>query len=267
MGFSNSPNSSSHNLVETYIFRLRDITLWPMARSDNIYAFANSTTDATKSLSIIAEKFYALGRFQVKDGSTEIAPACTRHFTWPDITVSGLRFTEVDEFVCLGYTMTCDGDVSSQRSRVLGTFRGSLVSASKSLAKTQTSQFYRAKWWRSQLQGLIVYNAAFLGPPQITYSKLETIGNLGARFVGKLSAMYLLGPLLEQIQQKYRIRVAQLFSENNVKWMGHCYRHTDMPVYPFLSRPFGDRLASLRLQGRRTEVSDAKSRCFIICPN
>ena len=68
--------------------------------------------------------------------------------------------------------------------------------------------------------------------------------------------------MLEKIQQEHRIHVVQFFSENIVKWMGHCFRHTDMPVFPFLSRSLDERLASLRLMGRRTEVSDSKWRSF-----
>ena len=145
-----------------------------------------------------------------------------------------------------------------QRQKICGTLRGLLSSARKKFAKPNFSQNYRARWWRVQLRGLLGYFAAFIGPGKEMYRELEVIGNMGARFVAGLPQRFLLGPVLERIQGEHKIHVLNIFSEFVVKRMGHCFRHPDTPLHSFLSRPLGERLTSLRLTGRRAEVSSVR---------
>ena len=49
-----------------------------------------------------------------------------------------------------------------------------------------------------------------------------------------------------------------LFSEHLVRRLGHCFRHPEAPLFQFLSRSSTERLTSLRLVGRKSEVSHAK---------
>ena len=145
-------------------FSFAGVHVRPMAWSDNVVVFANSAKNAAQILSRIAETLYQLGGHTVKEGSAEIIPACSRRLAWRDIFVNGLQCSVTDSFKCLGFVVTCNGDTSVQRHKMIGTLRGSLAQARKSLGQPGIPKFCRVRWWKSLLHGLIGYNAAFLGP-------------------------------------------------------------------------------------------------------
>ena len=243
-------------MIERYVFKLCDITLLPMAWSDNIVVYANTVQKAAKVLALIEDSLFQLGGYKIKDGSVEIVPACTRRLTWKDVRVDGLRCAVVDSCKLIGYTITCNGDVSTQKSRMIGTLRGLLASARKTVGKPGVPSCVRARWWRGQLQGLLGYSAAFIGPSKSTFRDLEVVGNGGARLIAGLSSRYLIGDVLERVQNENKTNALVIFSEFIVRWLGHVFRHPQLPVFAFLSRPLEERLTALRVTGRRAEISD-----------
>ena len=60
-------------------------------------------------------------------------------------------------------------------------------------------------------------------------------------------------------KQMYRIWVQQCITRQR---MAHCFRHPETPLFSFLSLSVNERLTSLRLVGRRSEVSDSQMERF-----
>jgi hypothetical protein len=200
------------HLTEQSIFKLGGIELKPMAWSDNIVVFANSTRKAGRIMGFIEEHLYLNGGLLVKEGSAEIIPACSRILTWASVRVNGRDCPVIDSFKCLGFQITCNGNTAGQKSRTLGALRGLLASAAKRIARPGISQYCRARWWRAQINGFVGYNAAFIGPSKTMYRELEVIGNKGARMVASLPPRYLVGSVLDRVQKDHKICVAYLFS-------------------------------------------------------
>jgi len=137
----------------------------------------------------------------------------------------------------------------------------------KSLGGFPISHYSKAKWWRSQLNGLIGYSAAFVGPSKTFFKQLEIIGNAGARFVANLPRRYLVGSMLEHVQSEHKICARRICAEFIVRRMAHCFRHPETPLFSFLSLSVNERLTSLRLVGRRSEVSDSQMERFSFLQN
>ena len=133
-----------------------------MAWSDNIVVYANTVRQAATILALIEDTLYQLGGLRIKDGSVEIVPACARRLVWQDVRVDGLRCSVIDSCKMLGYTITCNGDVTAQKSRMIGTLRGLLASVRKTVGQHGVPACVRAKWWRGQLHCLIGCSAAFV---------------------------------------------------------------------------------------------------------
>ena len=118
--------SCSDELVRKDIFSLCDVTLWPMAWSDNVVVFANDMRKAGRILSAIARQLHDAKGLTIKPGTPEIIPACTRHLSWPSLHIGGLDISVTDSFKCLGFTITCNGDTTVQKHGMLGALRGLL---------------------------------------------------------------------------------------------------------------------------------------------
>ena len=63
--------------------------------------------------------------------------------------------------------------------------------------------------------------------------------------------------MLTLIKSNHNICLHDFYARVVVKWLGHCFRHVAHPVTRLLSLPLDGRLAELRMQGVRGEVSAA----------
>ena len=248
--------SCSDELVRKDIFSLCDVTLWPMAWSDNLVVIANDMRKAGLIMSVIARQLHDIQGLAIEPGTPEIIPACSRHLNWPSLHIGGLDISVKDSFKCLGFTITCNGDTTVQKHGMLGALRGLLSSATKTVAQVGVSQYCKAKWWKAQLNGIVGYSAAFIGLGRALYQELHVISNNAARLVAKLPPRYNVGPVFDLIKSEHKIDVPDIFSLSVVCRMAHCFRHPNTPVFQFLSRPIQKRLTSLRSVGMRSEVLD-----------
>ena len=57
---------------------------------------------------------------------------------------------------------------------MLGAFRGLAASAKKWMCKSGASEYCGGKWWRIQLNGLIGWSAAFMGPSKKLLENLKS---------------------------------------------------------------------------------------------
>ena len=138
--------------IDTLCYNFLSATLRPMAWSDNIVAFANSSSRVARLLSIIAQQLERM-HLHIKEGSLEIVPASTRRLQWATIREGPYTFTVTDETKLLGYYVACNGDTSRSRATLLGALRGRLSSMDKRFSLASTAA--RARWWKQQYCGFV----------------------------------------------------------------------------------------------------------------
>jgi len=189
----------------------------------------------------------------IKPDSAEIVPASTGRKNWPPISLGGLSFKVQDEMKTLGYWITCNGDPVRMRSIVMGTLRGKLASMDKRFVCVPQAR--KAKWWQLQFRGILSYFAAFIGCSATWYRTLSSLSNSGARKVMGVAMRYNVSSELQRVQNDFNISLPEFFCESVVKYIGHCFRHLELPVSRLLSLPLDRRLTNLRLQGQRTVPS------------
>ena len=109
------------------------VTLPPMAWSDNIFVFTNGVDGACQAMTIIEEHLHHR-HLLVKEDSVSIIPASSRRLSWPPRRVGPLRCPVIDESRCLGFNVACNGDVCTNRSKMLGALRGRLAQMGKNMS-------------------------------------------------------------------------------------------------------------------------------------
>ena len=167
--------------------------------------------------------------------------------------MKGLTFKVVDEMKSLGYWISCNGNNNRNRSTMLGALKGKLALMDRRF--TGVPRAVRAFWWKLQSRGIVGYFAGFLGVNKLTLQKVHTISNAGARKVLNVSARFNVSATLHHVQDEFNICLSTYFCKCLVSYLGHCFRHSDHPIFGLLSLPLRGRLTDLRLQGRRSVPS------------
>ena len=233
-------------------FSFMGLNLAPMAWSDNIIAFGPSARKVARALGTIAE-FLHSRHLSVKPGSTEIVPACSRRFIWPDIAMKGLTFKVQEEMKSLGYWITCNGNAVRNRATMIGTLKGKLAIMDKRFSCVP--ELVRAKWWKLQFRGVVSYFACYLGVNRLILQKTRVLSNGGSRKVLRVGSNFNDSSTLTRVQNEFNICLSTFFCKSVVSYLGHCFRHADHPITKLMSLPLQERLADLRLQGRRSVPS------------
>ena len=196
---------------------------------------------------------------QVKDDSLSIVPSSTRKLSWPSTKVRGVECPVVHEAKCLGYYVTCSGDVSKNRQRLLGALRGGLRTGRRHMKGLPCAM--RAHWWKIQYRGLIGYFAAFLGLSRSMMRLFEVIDNAGARFVANLRPNNNSHQLLMSVKSEHAIDVPKYVVQSVVRRIGHVFRH-DTVLRTLWSLPCSRRLASLRQSNGGGVASEMRRSIF-----
>ena len=238
-------------------YHFMQVSLYPMAWSDNIFVFAASVRNAAKALAALSDQLERQ-HLQVKDGSGVIVPASTRKLLWHSVRCRMHTFQVVAETKCLGYFLTCNGDTSQQRACMLGGLRGRIHSMSDKLAKVPPAA--RAFWWKMQFRGILGFHAAFVGCSTTIFKELGVVSNAGARKVAGFAKRH--NHELDRVRTSFNICVQTFFAKCVVKFLGHTFRHESHPFTQLISLPLPERLASLRSQGRGSAASDFAQSTF-----
>ena len=241
-------------VISRYHFHFGNLHISPFAWSDNIVVITKSVRAAAKSLKGIADALWETGELDIKDGSVEIVPASTRRYTWHPMAMGTMSFDIVERTRCLGYALTCNGDTSITRDRMLGALRGALCRNNEWLSKSYVPPFLKARWWKQQVAGSIGWIAPFVIPCRALFTKLQVLSNKGARLVGGLPTRSNSSDQLTHIKSQFNICLPSTFCKLLVNRIAHVFRHSELPVSSVLSLP-GGRLDVLRNRGRLTELS------------
>ena len=215
-------------------YRFMGLTLRPMAWPDNVVAFGRSARQAASALRCIADVLH-LRHLTVKEDSTEIVPASTRRLRWRKVRSQYLSFEVVDEMKVLGYWLTCNGDHVRNMSTMRGALRGKLAMMDKRFASVP--RMVKAKWRQLQFRGVVGFYAPFIGLGRTIMRQLAPVNNSGARKVLGVRPFYTNGSELNRVQEHYRICVQTFFCHSIVQYLGHCFRHIEIPISRLLSLP------------------------------
>ena len=149
--------------------------------------FGNSIRHVAKTFAVFLEDaLWEVSELQIKEGSAEFIPACSQKFVWPCAKAGNVLASVGSNMKCLGYHLTCNGDISEQRGRCLGSLRGALAKHRKQFKQANVPSFLVARWWKQQMAGILGFHAGFLTPSQALLSEFIVIENKGTRMVANL---------------------------------------------------------------------------------
>ena len=104
----------------------------------------------------------------------------------------------VEETKCLGYHISCNGNVGRSKATLFGGLRGCLARLSSKYSNA--TAYVKAKWWKTQFRGFIGFYAAFLGLNPQLFDQLSSLGNAGARKVANMHPLNNSSVLLQNIR-------------------------------------------------------------------
>jgi len=238
--------------IENVCYSFMGVRILPMAWSDNLVAFANSSRNAVKILASIAYQLESV-HLRAKEDSLEIVPASSQRLRWPAMRKGPCTFRVIDESKLLGYHVACNGDTSRSRAVLNGALRGRLSHLDRRFSLSPSA--VRAHWWKQQFRGYVGFFAAFLGINFTIMRQMGVIANAGARKVCGFPSCFNYHETLMQVRTELKVDVKLFFVQTVVKWLGHCFRHRHQPISILLSLPTEGRLAALRSRGPETPLS------------
>ena len=125
-----------------------------MGRSDNLFTFGNSASDACTMMVIWTTYLRNLCGLCLKDGSHEVICANTRITDSEVLDYRGVQWKKVGHMVSLGQCMACNGSIAEDRKRVGRSWEAAFWRNSKILRCWQITCASRLQFWGSISQGI-----------------------------------------------------------------------------------------------------------------
>ena len=213
-------------------------TLVGMSWSDNLFTFSSSITQACTMMAIWASYLYNLCGLVLKSGSHEIIHSSPRLYANELLEQDGVVWKSASTIVCLGHTLTSNGDSSQDRKRLKRSWEAAFWRNSRVLTCSKINLRSRLQFWKALSQGVGNYRFS-MWPPSCAFGRqVEGWHNAILQRIVRVPLAAGQSPeefckhrnrIIANERHSVGLSVRRAWAGCLVRWLEHLRRHPETP--------------------------------------